>query len=141
LLYGSGRRFVLYWARRDRIKSGPLGTPRAEAIATEHGSSARRLEGHGISLAALVAGDFKTLALAATAAAASRTSAKLRAARVTTILASLRLAQVAFVVILLFALSERESIPAISACDVNVWHDLLSPSESEAGLLLLAFMF
>jgi hypothetical protein len=128
-------------ARRDRKKSGPLGAPRAEAVATEHGSSARRLEGHGISLAALVAGDFKTLALAASASAASGPSAKLRAARITTIFASLRLAQVAFVVILLFALSERESIPAIGACDINVWHDLLSPCESEADLLLLAFTF
>jgi hypothetical protein len=127
-------------ARRDRINSSPLGASRAKAIATEHWSSARRLEGHSISLAALVAGDFKTLTLAA-ASAASGTSAKLRAARITTIFASLRLAQVAFVVILLFALSERESIPAVSACNINVWHGLLSPSESEAGLLLLAFMF
>jgi hypothetical protein len=146
LIYGSGRRFVLslslWQARRDRLNLSPLGTPRAEAIATEHGSSARRLEGHGVGLAALVAGDFKTLTLTTAAAtAASGPSAKLRAARITTFFAALRLAQVAFVVILLFALSERKSIPAISACDINVWHDLLSPSESEAGLLLFAFMF
>jgi hypothetical protein len=117
----------------SRLKLSTLGAARAEAIATEDGSAARRLEGDGITLTALVAGDFKTLTLAATAAAAPGTSAKLGAARISTIFASLRLAQVAFVVILLFALREGEGVPAISACNVNVWHGLLSPFESEAG--------
>jgi hypothetical protein len=135
LIYGGGSQIV-HWPDGHRSSSGPLGAARAEAIAAQHGSSARRLERHSIGLTALVAGDLKTLAFASSSAApAPRTSAKLRAARVTTFFAALRLAQVAFVVIFLFALRERECIPAIGACDVNVWHDLLSPSESEAGLM------
>jgi hypothetical protein len=114
----------------SRLELSTLGAARAEAIATEDGPAARRLEGHGITLTALVAGDFKTLTLAATAAAPG-TSAKLGAARISTIFASLRLAQVAFVVILLFALREGEGVPAISACNVNVWHGLLSPLKAK----------
>jgi hypothetical protein len=97
---------------------------RAETFAAQHGSSARRLERNGVCFAALVTDDLETLAVASTATAASR-AAEVGAARVPAILTTLGLAQIALVVIILFALCERKGFVAFGTGNFNVWHDAL----------------
>jgi hypothetical protein len=92
----------------------------AETFAAQHGPTARRFEGNGIRLAALIADNLKTLAFAATAA--TRTAAEISAARVSASLATLRLAQIALGIILLFSLCERKLLSAFGAGNLNVWH-------------------
>src|SRR5689334_13697107 len=112
--------------RRGRVKGSArlMRSARAKAFATEDGTAARRLEGNGVGFPALIAGDVVTLAVASTAAACA---AEVGAARVPACLATLGLAQVAFVVILLFALCEGKGLSALGTSDVLVWHDAVSP--------------
>ena len=120
--------------RRNKKVSGALmSAARAEAFATENGSAARRLEGHRVGFAALVAHNVVTLAFAASAASAP--AAEVGAARVSATLATLGLAQVAFGVIVLLALCERKGLAALGAGDVNVWHDALFLLDESEGLL------
>jgi hypothetical protein len=94
-----------------------------EAFPTQHRPSARRLEGHAVGFAALVAGDFETLALATAASARSApASAEVGAATIAASLATLRLAQVSFRVVFLFAFGERKRRAALGASDLYVWH-------------------
>jgi hypothetical protein len=95
-----------------------------KAFAAQHGPSARRLEGHAVGFAALVAGNFKPLAVAATAATArsSSASAEIGPAAITASLATLRLAQVSFRVVFLFAFGEWELRAALGASDLYIWH-------------------
>jgi hypothetical protein len=90
----------------------------AETLTAEHWPSARRLERHRVCLAALVARDLETLAFAA-----STGPAKIGTTSISARLATLRLAQIAFSVILLLPLSERERFAAFAARNINVWHD------------------
>jgi hypothetical protein len=99
-----------------------------KAFAAQHRSSARRLEGHAVGFAALVAGYFKTLALAAPRT--SSASAKVGATAIAASLATLRLAEVSLRVILLFAFGEWKLRAALGTRDLYVWHVLLLPTES-----------
>jgi hypothetical protein len=107
-----------------------------KAFAAQHGSSARRLEGHAVGLAALIAGNFETLAVAA--ACASSASAEIGASAIATSLATLRLAQVSLSVIFLFAFCERKRRAALCASDLYVWHFQLLPTESRCEVLQLS---
>jgi hypothetical protein len=112
---------------------------RAETFATEYGSAARRLEGHGVGFAALIANDVVTLAVAASAAA-SACAAEVGAARVSASFATLGLAQVTLGVIVLLALCEGKVLAALGTGNVNVWHDaLFLLGESEGLLMNVAF--
>jgi hypothetical protein len=97
---------------------------RAKTFATEYGSAARRLEGHGVGFAALVANNVVTLPFAASSAAAA-SAAEVGAARVSARFATLGLAQVALGVIVLFSLCEGKVLAALGTGNVNVWHDAL----------------
>jgi hypothetical protein len=90
-----------------------------KAFAAEHGSSARRLEGHIVGFAALVAGYLETLSFAAPAPAAS---AEIRATAIAASLTTLRLAQISFRVILLLTFCEWERRAALGATDLYIWH-------------------
>jgi hypothetical protein len=104
-----------------------MSAARAETFAAQHGSSARRLEWNGVGFAALVADDLETLAVASASASASAASraAKVGSPRISTILATLGLAQVALGVILLFAFCEGKGFVAFGTGNFNVWHDAL----------------
>jgi hypothetical protein len=93
-----------------------------EAFAAQDRPSARRLEGHAVGFAALVAGNFKPLAVAAAPTRSSSASAEIGSAAITASLATLRLAQVSFRVIFLFAFGEWELRAALGASDLYVWH-------------------
>jgi hypothetical protein len=99
-----------------------------KAFTAQHGSSARRLEGHAVGFAALVAGYFETLPLAAPRASAA--SAEIGATAIAASLATLRLAQIPLRVILLFAFGEWKLRAALGTGDLYVWHFQLLPTES-----------
>jgi hypothetical protein len=102
-----------------------LSATGAKAFATQYRPSGRRLEGHSVRLSTLVAGNLEPLAFPAACATASAatTAAKVGTARITTILASFRLAQIPFLIIILLALCEGKSVSAFRAGDFNVRHD------------------
>src|SRR2546423_11451269 len=102
------------------VLSGATG---AEALSAQNGPSGRRLEGDSIGFPALIARNLEALALAAPA---SRIRAEICAARITARLATFRLAQVAFPVIILFTLCESKCCAAFGAGDFLVWHDRFS---------------
>jgi hypothetical protein len=91
-----------------------------KAFAAQHGSSARRLKGHVVGFAALVAGDFKALALAAACAPSAAT--EIGPAAITASLTTLWLAQVSLRVILLLTFGEWELCAALGASNLYVWH-------------------
>jgi hypothetical protein len=103
-----------------------LSATGAKAFATQYGPSGRRLERNSVGFATLIAGDVITLAFAAASAAASA-AAEIRAARIPALLASLRLAQIPFLIIVLLALGERKRISTLRAHDLYVRHDRFSP--------------
>jgi hypothetical protein len=107
----------------------------AETLAAQDSSAARRLKGHRVRLAALVANNLETLAFAAASG-----TAEIGAARVPAILATLGLAQVALSVIFLFTFREGERLAAFGAGDLNVWHGLFSPSRKR-GLSIATLSF
>jgi hypothetical protein len=118
--------------RRQRPICSPqilLGAAGREALSAQHGSPGRRLEGHRVGFAALVAGDLEPLALAARAA--SPAPAKVGATRVAASLATLRLAEVPLRVILLLTFCEWECRAALGTSDLYVWH-LFLPAENRA---------
>jgi hypothetical protein len=69
----------------------------------------------------LVAGDFKPLAVAA-AARSSSAPAEIGSATITAGLATLRLAEVSFSVVFLFAFGEWELCATLGTSDLYVWH-------------------
>jgi hypothetical protein len=79
----------------------------------------------------LVAGDFEPLPLASSAAAPR--PAKIGATRIAAGFAAFWLAQIPFLVILLFAFGKRKGLAAFGALDVNVWHDWFLPSKQSAS--------
>ena len=111
------------------ISQGLLCATGGKAFAAQYWSSARGLEGHAVSLAALVAGDLEALALAAPAPSAST---KVGAAAVAASLATLRLTQISFRVVFLFAFGEWKRRAALGAGDFYVWHFSFSLTESHA---------
>jgi len=92
----------------------------AEAFTAENRPSRGRLERHGVGLAALVAGNFEPLPLASTAAPRP---AEIGATGIATGLAAFWLAQIPFLVVLLFTFCKWKGFAAFGALDVNVWHD------------------
>ena len=108
----------------------------AEAFTAENWPSGRGLERHGVGLAALIAGNLKSLAFTAAATTTAPRSAKILTPRVATGFAAFRLAQVALLVIFLFALCKRKSLAAFGTSDVHVWHDWFLPSKQSASLSL-----
>ena len=114
-----------------------LSTPGAKAFATQHGPSGRRLERNSVGLTTLIAGDLVTLALTAACATTSATAAaaEIGAARITTLLASFRLAQIPFLIILLLAVRKGESVSAFRAGDINIRHDLFLHEKAKRGQL------
>lgn len=111
-----------------------LSTPGAKAFATQHGPSGRRLERNSVGLTTLIAGDLVTLALTAACATASATAAaEIGATRIATLLASFRLAQIPFLIILLLAVCKGESVSAFRAGDIDVRHDLFLHEKARRG--------
>ncbi len=91
-----------------------------KAFAAQYRSSARRLEGHVVGFAALVAGDFKALAFAAPCTSSSAT--EIGPTAIAASLTTLRLAQISLRVILLLTFGEWELCAALGASDLYVWH-------------------
>jgi hypothetical protein len=106
----------------------------AETLTAKNWPSGRGLERHGIGFAALVAGNIEALAL--TSPAASAGAAKVCAARVPAGFTAFGLAQVPFLVVLLFALGKGKGLAAFGAKYIDVWHDWFLPSKRSASLLL-----
>jgi hypothetical protein len=114
-----------------------LSATGAKAFATQYGPSGRRLERNSVGLPTLVAGNIVTLAVAAaTTSAASATAAaaaEIRAARITALLATFRLTQIPFLIVILFALSKRKWVPALSAGNLYVRHDRFLHEKARPG--------
>jgi hypothetical protein len=91
---------------------------RAKTITAKNRPSTRRFEWDSILLTTLIAGDVKSLALAAT----SSRSAKVRATRITTRLTAFRVSQVPFLIVLLFTFGKGKSVSTFGASDFHVWH-------------------
>src|SRR4051812_25952263 len=90
----------------------------AETFATQHRPAGGGLERHAVGLTALIARDLKSLAVATSAPGTT----KVIAARITTRLATFRMGQIPFLVILLFAVSEGKGVSAFRAGNIDVWH-------------------
>jgi hypothetical protein len=133
-LYGTSEGFV-----RALFLSNLLRAAGGKAFAAQHRSSARRLERHAVGFAALVAGYFETLALAA--ACASSAAAEIGATAITASLTTLRLAQISLRVIFLFAFGEWKRRAALSTSDLYVWHVQLLPTESLCARFKETFPF
>ncbi len=117
-----------------------LSAAGAKTFATQNGSSAGGFKGHGIRFTALIAGDLKALALAASSTAATR-AAKVCAARITARFAALWLAQVALVIILLLAFGERKGRVAFGTGNLNVWHRYFLPQPQQYPRSIAAAAF
>jgi hypothetical protein len=130
-LYGRNATFV-------RALSSLLRAAGGKAFAAQHRSSARRLEGHVVGFATLVAGDFKALAFAAASCAPSA-PAEIGATAIAASLATLRLAQVSLRVILLLAFGEWKRRAALGASDLYVWHVSFSLRKAVCEVLRLPF--
>jgi hypothetical protein len=85
----------------------------------------------------LVANDIETLALAA---AASGAAAEIGTARIPATLTTLRLAQIALVIIFLLALRKRKTFAALGACDLNVWHGSFFSLRKRKAVARIAFI-
>jgi hypothetical protein len=80
-------------------------------------------ERNAVSLAALIANNFKPFAIAATASLLRST--KIRAARIATGLAAFRMTQSALAVIILLSFGKWERCSALGASDFQIWHNCL----------------
>lgn len=91
---------------------------RTKTVAAQNGPARRRLEGHGVVLAALVARDVESLTLTCL----SSSSSEVGAPCITAWLTSFRMSQITFPVILLLAFSKCEGSVALRTRDFEVWH-------------------
>jgi|SRR5688500_7465949 len=106
---------------RHRLISGPLRCAiRAKTVAAQNRPARRRLEGHGISLAALVARDLESLAF--TTWLCSSATAEVGPPRIAARLTAFWMSKITFLVILLFAFSKCEWSAALRTRDFEVWH-------------------
>jgi hypothetical protein len=104
---------------RHQLTSGPLRRAiRAEAVAAQNWPARRRLEGHGVVLAALVARDFESLTLTCL----SSSAAEVGPSRIAAWLTTFWMSQITFPVVLLFAFSKREWRVALRTRYFEVWH-------------------
>ena len=100
--------------------SGPLRRSiRAKTIAAQDRPARRRLEGHRIGLAALVARDLESLTVACLSSSAT---AEVGPPRIAACLTAFWMSQITFPVILLFAFSKCEGSAALRTRDFEVWH-------------------
>jgi hypothetical protein len=109
-----------------------LSATGAKAFTTQYGPSGRRLERDGVGFTTLVAGDVVALALTAASTTATA-AAEIRAACIPALLASFRLAQIPFLIIVLLALSKRKRISTLGADNLYVRHDRFLPEKAKAG--------
>ena len=91
---------------------------RTKTVAAQDWSTRRRLEGHRIILAALVARDVESL----TVTCLSSSSAKVGPPCIAAWLAPFWMSQITFLVILLFAFRKCERSVALRTRDFEVWH-------------------
>jgi hypothetical protein len=103
------------------------GAAGAETFAAQDRSSRRRFERHRVGLATLIASDLKALTLSAR----SPWAAKIIATRVAARLASLRVGQVLFPVILLLAFGKWKCFATLHTRDFNIWHDCFLHESAE----------
>ena len=103
--------------KRHQLISGPLRRSiRAEAVAAQDRPARRRLEGHGVVLAALVARDFESLTLTCL----SSSAAEVGPSRIAACLTAFWMSQITFLVILLFPFSKCERSVALRTRDFEV---------------------
>jgi len=95
----------------------------AETVTAKNRPPRLWLERHGVSLAALIANDFETLALAA--ATSLLWSTKIRATRITTRLAALRVTQSALTIVILLTFTKWEGGSALGTSNFQIWHNYL----------------
>lgn len=95
---------------------------RTKAIAAQDWSARRRLERHGVWLAALIANDLKSFAFGAAASTALLCSAEILTTRVTARFASLRVTQATLAIIILLSFSKWEGISTLGASDIQIRH-------------------
>lgn len=98
---------------------------RTKALAAQNRTATRRLEWDRIVFAALIAGNFKSLAIAS-----SSWSTKVGTARIPAGLTTLGMRQVTFLVILLLAFGEWKGVATFRASDLHIWHDADLPRGS-----------
>lgn len=91
---------------------------RTKTVAAQDRPSRRRLEGHGVVLAALVARDVESLTLTCLSSSATKVGPSRVAARLTTFWMS----QITFPVILLFSFRKCERGVALRTRYFEVWH-------------------
>jgi len=108
---------------RSILSSRLSGAICTETITAQNGPTRRRLEWHSVGLATLITNDLKSLALATRSFGA----AKVRPTRIPAGLAALRMGQVAFLIVFLFAFGKRKSVSTFRASDLDVWHVADSP--------------
>ena len=103
------------------------GAAGAETFAAQDRSSRRRLEGHCVGLATLIASDLEALTLSARSSGA----AKIIATRVAARLATFWVGQVLFPVILLLAFGKWKCFATLHTRDFNIWHDCFLHESAE----------
>lgn len=109
------------WLRVARAsRPAVLGAAGAEAIATKHRPARLWLKRHAVSLAAGIAYDFEFFAFGSSASLAG--SAEVLAPGIATGLATLRMAQPALAIVILFSLTKRKSSSAFGTGYFKVWH-------------------
>jgi len=100
-----------------------LRAARAKTFSAKNGPAGLWLEGHTVGLAALVAHDFELFAFGSSASLAR--TAKVLTASIATGLATLRMAQAALAIIILFSLTKGKSSSAFGTRNFKVWHRYL----------------
>jgi hypothetical protein len=94
---------------------------RTKTLPAEDRSPTRRLEGYGVSLSALVAGNLESFALSTWSSRAT----KISTARIPARLTPLWVGQVPFLIVFLLSLSERKRGCTFRACNFKIWHGAL----------------
>ncbi len=94
---------------------------RTKTLPAEDRSPTRRLEGYGVSLSALVAGNLESFTLSTWSSRAT----KISTARIPARLTPLWVGQVPFLIVFLLALSERKRGCTFRACNLKIWHGAL----------------
>jgi hypothetical protein len=92
-----------------------------KALAAEHWSTLLRFEGHAVALAALIANYLEPFAFCSALAR----PAKVLAPRVAAGLATLRMAEAALAIVVLFSFSKGKTRSAFGTSDFKVWHRYL----------------
>src|SRR5438309_10260886 len=100
--------------RCSRLRA-TLRPARGEALTTQNWPALLRLERHTVRLAALIANDFKTFALAA---AALSLTTEILSPRISTRLAALRMCQPALAIVILLSFGKRKGRAAFGTRNI-----------------------